>query len=108
MSCYKCGTDKDLSIKNRRRNGSILYICRACRRKQWREAHSKPIRDSFGIYKPWGEDWELRAHQSYQRVLSKRCGVILKDYDHRQSRSNNNLLLADDLNAGRDLAEEET
>lgn len=39
MNCYKCNSNKGLSIKARKRNGEVrAMICRACRRAQYHEA----------------------------------------------------------------------
>jgi hypothetical protein len=80
MTCYKCGTDQDLSIKKRQR-GIITYICRPCRRQDQRSYLNKTLEP----FRAWSDDWERAAKESYATILKLRCGYsgILTYYENR-------------------------
>lgn len=66
MSCYKCGSDKELSKKTKR-----LMICRPCRRA-YANSRVKPI-------KQWApdEEWYWQAHEKNNRIINKYSKVSI-------------------------------
>lgn len=81
MVCYKCGSSDELSIKARLRDGSVrAMICKTCRNaamKLYKENHpvvSKP-KPLFDIHDQ--EEWELRAKESYERIIKNHSGMVV-------------------------------
>lgn len=78
-NCYKCGTADDLSIKARLRDGTVrTRICKSCRNaasKAYKEARGPKPEPLFNITEQ--TEWEIRAKQSYERIVRKYSNVTL-------------------------------
>jgi hypothetical protein len=72
MTCYKCGGDKELSIKARHRDGSVrALICRPCRRKAYHAAPPSQAEPEI-MYTAAVIEWRRRARASVASI-SKRA-----------------------------------
>ena len=71
--CYKCGADSELSIKARRRDGSVrAKICKSCRNaahKSYMKVREPKPEPLFDITEQ--TEWEIRAKESYERIVAK-------------------------------------
>lgn len=70
MNCYRCDSDQELSIKARHRNGTIrIMICRTCRNSLAKKYSQTRIPPEPKLTP--SDEWNLRAIESYGRVLAK-------------------------------------
>jgi protein-arginine kinase activator protein McsA len=67
MTCNKCGSDENLSIKARHRDGRIrIMLCRTCRNKD-AQTYIRQPKEKLSNQ----DHWNLRALESHQRILAR-------------------------------------
>lgn len=77
MNCWKCGSNENLSIKARHRDGSVrIMMCRDCRKKEWRINNEKRIaklklEEKMRPQTPERKAWDNLALRNQQSILSK-------------------------------------
>lgn len=72
MECYRCKSDQNLSPKKTDRHGNITFICKECRRAEYRQrryASVKKPRDWTEPFNP--KEWARLAKESHQRLNEK-------------------------------------
>ena len=77
-TCYKCGTEEQLSVKRTLKTGHMLFICRPCRRavaKQYNEVRLTEDRPNPSNQKAWAA-WAKAKHQAKQKVLAEADGRL--------------------------------
>lgn len=73
MICYKCGSEKELSLKRRTKYGNLLFICKSCRRAYYQilknRNQTKPVSQPLHYD---AAEWKLRSQASLDYIISKR------------------------------------
>lgn len=74
MNCYKCGTEKDLSIKRTLKTGHMLFICKPCRsaaHQEWRAKRVPLAKEDLWQKAENGKEWAAMAKER-NKLLSKK------------------------------------
>jgi ribosome-binding protein aMBF1 (putative translation factor) len=73
MYCYKCTSEIDLSAKKMNRDGSVTFICRACRREEYQRRkllNPKPVTDPNAVAFN-AKEWAKMAKERHKKLSEK-------------------------------------
>lgn len=71
MACYKCKATEELSAKNLQKNGTILFICKPCRRKDANSYYERKRTVTYTKQQTVSKNWIQLAKEKNSMISEK-------------------------------------